>query len=71
VIEPTQQDILRSLAVICELSLDVRFGQLLANLNLLTEDEFGRNLWEIENAELLQVLEKHKADLSMRQRKVA
>ena len=66
-IEPMQQDILRSLATLCELSPGVRFGQLLANLGFLAEDMADRTLWEIDNAELLQVLERHKTDLSKRQ----
>ena len=70
-IEPKQQDILRSLAAIYELSPGVRFGQLIANLGFLAEDMFDRTLWDIEDAELLQVIEKHKADLSKRQPNVA
>lgn len=66
-IEPTQQDILRSLAALCELSPGVRFGQLLAHLGFLAKDMADRTLWEIEDAELLQVLERHRVDLSQRQ----
>ncbi|MGH7965831.1 MAG: hypothetical protein ACRERD_29110 [Candidatus Binatia bacterium] len=66
-IQPTQQDILRNLAVLCELSPGVRFGQLLANLSFLTEDMVDRTLWDIDDAELLQVIERHRADLSRRQ----
>jgi len=66
-IQSTQQDILRSLAALCELSPGVRFGQLLANLGFLAEDMADRTLWEIEDAELLQVLERHRVDLSQRQ----
>jgi hypothetical protein len=66
-IQSTQQDILRSLAALCELSPGVRFGQLLANLGFLAEDMSDRSLWEIEDTELLQVIERHRADLSKRQ----
>jgi hypothetical protein len=66
-IQPTQQDILQSLAVLCELSPDVRFGQLLANLGFLAEDLTDRTLGDIEDAELLRVIERHKADLRKRQ----
>jgi len=66
-IEPMQQDILRSLAALCELSPGVRFGQLIANLGFLAEDMADRILWDIEDAELLQVIERHRADLSKRQ----
>ena len=66
-IQSTQQDILRSLAALCELSPGVRFGQLIANLGFLAEDMADRTLWDIEDAELLQVIERHRADLSKRQ----
>jgi len=66
-IEPMQQDILRSLAALCELSPGVRFGQLLANLGFLAEDMSDCTLWDIEDAELLRVVERHRADLSRRQ----
>ena len=66
-IEPMQQDILRSLAALCELSPGVWFGQLIANLGFLAEDMSNHTLWDIEDAELLQVLERHRADLSKRQ----
>ncbi len=65
-VEPLQQDILRSLAALCEVSPGVRFGQLLANLGFLAEDLADRTLWDIEDTELLQVIEKHRADLSKR-----
>jgi len=55
------------LARIRELSPDVRFGQLLANLGFLTEDETDRSLWDVDDEQLLQVMEKHLADLSQRQ----
>ena len=43
-IEPMQQNILRSLAALCELSPGVRFGQLIANLGFLAEDMSNRTL---------------------------
>jgi hypothetical protein len=70
-IQPLQQDILRSLTAVCELSPDVRFGQLLANIAFLAEDTSDRSLWEIEDADLLQVIESHRADLSKREMNVA
>ena len=66
-IEPMQQDILRSLAALCELSPGVRFGQLLANLGFLAEDMSDRTLRDIDDAELFQVIERHRVDLSQRQ----
>jgi hypothetical protein len=70
-IQPLHQDILRSLAALCELSPNVRFGQLIANLGFLAEDMSDRTLWEIEDAELLEVIERHRADLSKRQMNIA
>lgn len=67
IIQPTQQDILQSLAILCELAPEVRFGQLIANLGFLAEDLTERTLGDIEDAELLQVIEQHKADLCKRQ----
>jgi hypothetical protein len=66
-IEPMQQDILRGLAALCELSPGVRFGQLIANLGFLAEDMADCTLWDIEDTELLQVIERHRADLAKRQ----
>ena len=65
--QPTQQEILQGLAVLCELAPDVRFGQLMANLGFLVEDLTDRSLGDIEDADLLQVIERHKADLCKRQ----
>jgi hypothetical protein len=66
-IQPTQQDILRSLAALWELSPGVRFGQLLANLGFLAEDVCDRTLWNIEDTELFQIIERHRTDLCKRQ----
>jgi hypothetical protein len=49
------------------LSPDVRFGHLLANLGFLVEDQTGQSLWNVENARLLEVMEKHRLDLMQRQ----
>lgn len=66
-IQPTQQDILRTLAALCELSPGVRFGQLLANLGFLTEDMSDHTLWGIEDSKLFQIIKRHRADLCQRQ----
>jgi hypothetical protein len=49
------------------LSPDVRFGQLLANLGFLVQDQTNQSLWNIEDALLLEVMAKHSADLRKRQ----
>jgi hypothetical protein len=68
---PTRQDILAKLAQVCELAPDVRFGQLLAFLGLLSDDRAGQSLWEIEDEQFLTVVEQHRAELSQRQQHVA
>jgi hypothetical protein len=51
-----------------QLSPDVRFGQLLANLGFLVEDETDQVLRDVEDAQLLDVMEKHRVALLQRQR---
>lgn len=68
---PLQDTILQGLGSLCRLSTGVRFGQLVAHLGFLAEDLCGRNLWDIEDEELLRVIEKHHAELSRRQASVA
>lgn len=70
-IPPIQQEILRRLASLSDLSPGVRFGQLVANLGFLAEDMGHRSLWDIEDEDLLRVIEKHHAELSQRQSNVA
>jgi hypothetical protein len=59
----TRSEALALLAEVCELSPDVRLGQLLAHLGFLGEDQTGRSLWNIEDDELLAVLRHHRAEL--------
>jgi hypothetical protein len=68
VIPATQHELIEKLALIQQLSPDVRFGQLLANLGLLVEDQTDQCLWDVEDARLLEVMEKHQVDLLQRQR---
>jgi hypothetical protein len=68
---PTDRDMLDVLARLRELSPGVRFGQLLANLGFLTEDQTNHTLWDIEDEELLTVMQAHAADLANRQAHVA
>ncbi|HEV3262513.1 MAG TPA: hypothetical protein VG013_37015 [Gemmataceae bacterium] len=44
----------------------LRFGQLLATIGLLAEDETGHSLWEVEDAEFAAALERLAADLPRR-----
>jgi hypothetical protein len=66
-ISPTQREALAVLAEVCELSPDVRFGQLLAHLGFLGQDQTGRSLWDIDDEQLLAVLYHHRAELVGRQ----
>jgi hypothetical protein len=66
-IHATQHELIEKLAELQQLSPDVRFGQLLANLGLLVEDQTDQSLWNIEDARLLEVIERHRSDLLRRQ----
>jgi hypothetical protein len=66
-IPATQREALAVLAEFCELSPDVRLGQLLAHLGFLGEDQTGRNLWDIDDEQLLAVLYHHRGELVARQ----
>jgi hypothetical protein len=64
----THHELIEKLSDLRELSPDVRFGQLLANLGFLVEDQTNRSLWDVEDAELLAIMESHRSDLLGRQR---
>jgi hypothetical protein len=66
-ISATTREALDVLAEVCELSPDVRLGQLLAHLGFLGEDQTGRTLWDIDDEQLLAVLYHHRAELVARQ----
>ena len=70
-IPPTQQTIVEKLLALCELSPDIRFGQLLANLEFLSEEFENQSLWDIEDEPLLRVIEIHLAQMSQRQAAVS
>jgi hypothetical protein len=66
-ISETKREALAVLAEVCDLSPEVRLGQLFAHLGFLGEDQTGRFLWDIEDEELLRVLHHHRAELVARQ----
>jgi hypothetical protein len=66
-IPATQREALAVLAELCELSPDVRLGQLLAHLGFLGQDQTGQCLWDIDDEQLLAVLYHHRAELTGRQ----
>jgi hypothetical protein len=49
-----------------QLSPNVRFGELLANIGFLVEDQTDQTLREVEDDRLLEVMEKPRADLARR-----
>ena len=59
-------ELIEKLDAIRLLSPDVRFGQLLANLSFLVEDQTDQPLRDIEDQRLLEVMEKHRGDLAYR-----
>lgn len=66
-IPTTQHELIEKLADIHQLSPDIRFGELLANLGFLVEDQVDQPLRDVEDARLLEVMEQHRADLARRQ----
>lgn len=62
----TQHELIEKLADIHQLSPGVRFGELLANLAFLVEDQTDQTIREIEDDRLLEIMERHRIDLSRR-----
>ena len=65
-VQPSHQAILRRLAEVCELSDDVRFGQLIDFLSVLAQDANGHSLAEIEDTDFLAAIDQHHLDLLRR-----
>ncbi len=63
----SHHELIEKLADLRQLSPDVRFGQLLANLGLLVEDQTDLSLWDVEDTRLLEIMEQHRVDLRQRQ----
>lgn len=62
----TKSEALAVLSEVCELSPDVRLGQLLAHIGFLGEDHVERSLWNIDDEQLLAILYHHRAELTSR-----
>ena len=58
--------LIEKLTAIQHLSPNVRFGQLLADIGFLVEDETDQSLWDVEDARLMEIMEKHRAELLRR-----
>jgi hypothetical protein len=69
-ITSTQQELLKQIEQLLELSPDVRFGQLLDHLGFLAEDREEGSLREVEDERLLGVVEHHRAELERRHQPV-
>jgi hypothetical protein len=66
-----RQEILRLLERLSELTPDVRFGQLIANLSYLAVGPTNEAIWDMEDEQLLAAIRKHISDLSGRAVNVA
>jgi hypothetical protein len=65
-IAPERHEILRLLERLSELTPDVRFGQLIANLSYLALGPTNEAIWDMEDEQLITAIRKHIADLSDR-----
>jgi hypothetical protein len=63
-----QHELIEKVTDLQQLSPDVPFGQLLANLGFLVEGHTDQSLWDVEDARLFEVMEKHRVDLLQRRR---
>lgn len=61
-----RQEILLLLERLSELTPDVRFGQLIANLSYLAVGPTNEAIWDMEDEQLVAAIRKHIADLSDR-----
>jgi hypothetical protein len=70
-ITTVREEILRQLARLSELTPDVRFGQLIANLSYLAIGPTNEAVWDMEDEQLLEAIRQHTSDLSARHSGVA
>ena len=66
-----REEILRLLERLSELTPDVRFGQLIANLSYMAVGPTNEAIWDMEDDQLVAAIHKHLADLSDRAMNVA
>jgi len=64
---PVRKEILRLLEQLSELTPDVRFGQLIANLSYLAVEPTAGAIWDMEDEQLLDAIRQHISDLSQSQ----
>jgi hypothetical protein len=65
-ISAQREEILRLLERLSELTPDVRFGQLIANLSYLAIGPTNEAIWDMEDEQLLGAIRKHIGVLSER-----
>jgi hypothetical protein len=70
-IPPVRKEILRLLEQLSELTPDVRFGQLIANLSYLALAPTTEAIWDMEDEQLLEAIRQHISDLSQRHSPIA
>jgi hypothetical protein len=63
--------ILGQLGDVCDRCPELRFGQLLATIGMLAEDETGHSLWDVEDGDFAAALERFAADMARRGSSVA
>jgi hypothetical protein len=66
-----RQEILQLLERLSELTPEVRFGQLIANLSYLAVGPTSEAIWDMEDEQFVAAIRKHIADLSDRAMNVA
>jgi hypothetical protein len=64
IIDSTRKEILRELERMSELTPDVRFGQLIANLSYLAAGPTNEAIWDMEDEKLLETIRAHLKRLS-------
>lgn len=70
-ISPERREVLHRLEQLSELTPDVRFGQLIANLSYLALGPTNEAIWDMEDEQLLEAIRQHLADLSQMHASVA
>jgi hypothetical protein len=71
VISKERQEVLRLLGELSELTPDVRFGQLIANLSYLAVGTTNEAIWEMEDRLLLIAIRQHLEELRRRTAEIA
>lgn len=60
----SRREALEALARLSDLAPDIRVGQLVAHLGMLSEDEGGHGLGDLEDSDFLKVIGRHRDELA-------